>query len=390
MEQLVPVATHTPAPLSTVSNYDYHVMSTSEDALKAKYAAVQAGYFKDPYIAAFRNESLKTTTKASAQPPVQVIIKRGTYARVACVYKVISTFIRECRALLPEVTNVQVVVLGSGKDTTFFRIRDEQTQMMEGIDTTKYQQHLHWFEVDHDIILQQKASAIQKSPIFGSQCHRSSICDNVYEVTPSSSTSTTSTTWGNDIKYRLVAHNLNDDPIKLVETLIQHGLDPTAPTLVVLECVLMYMTKDSATLLLQAFSKKCTDCTLISYEPILGYDSSFGRVMQENLTKVGVVQATSCVVEIRTISQWIQLYTSIGCQLITGCDMYTAYETIVSSSQRSHAQKCEFLDELEEFILIMQHYCFIISCNNIYSMAGKQICAVDGVIGFESGRCEHL
>jgi [phosphatase 2A protein]-leucine-carboxy methyltransferase len=379
--------------LSIESNYDHHVMGTSEDALKAKYAAVQAGYYNDPYIAAFRNESLKTSTyKGSTRPPVQVIIKRGTYARVVCIYKVISTFIEECRSLLPETTNVQVVVLGSGKDTTFFRIRDEQQrQDRESSDTSIHQQHLQWFEVDHDVIVRQKTNVIQKYPIFASQCNRSTINENVYEVTQQPSTSSTSSsTKESRINYHLVAHNLNDDPIKLVDALLQHGLDPTAPTLVVLECVLMYVTKDSATILLQALINKCTDCTLISYEPILGHVSSFGRVMEENLTKAGVAQPASCLVEIRTISQWIQLYCAIGCQFITGCDMYTAYETILSPSQRSHAQKCEFLDELEEFILIMQHYCFVASCNNIDSLVGKKICAVDSIIGFDSERCEQL
>ena len=152
----------------------------------------------------------------------------------------------------------------------------------------------------------------------------------------------------------------------------------------------MYMTKDAATILLQSFNQKCIDCTTVSYEPILGYDSSFGRVMEENLTKIGVVHPKSCFVEIRTLQQYIQqLYGTVGCQQSIGCDMYTAYETILSVSQRAQAQKCEFLDELEEFILIMQHYCFIVSNNNSNSMIGKRMCGIDNnKIGFVRGRCE--
>ena len=127
-------------------------------------------------------------------------------------------------------------------------------------------------------------------------------------------------------------------------------------------------------------------------EPILGCNSSFGRVMEENLTKIGVVHPKSCFVEIRTLQQYIQqLYGKVGCQRSIGCDMYTAYETILSVQQRSHAQKCEFLDELEEFTLIMQHYCFIVSNNNANSMIGKKICEIEkSKIGFVHGRCEQL
>jgi hypothetical protein len=131
---------------------------------------------------------------------------------------------------------------------------------------------------------------------------------------------------------------------------------------------------------------------MVSYEPILGYDSTFGRVMEENLTKIGVVHPMSCLVELRTLQQYIQqLYGTVGCQYSIGCDMYTAYETILSPQQRTHAQKCEFLDELEEFILIMQHYCLIISNNNSNSIVGKAMCDMESnKIGFVHGRCEHL
>ena len=385
---------------SASSNHDYHVMGTAEAALKAKYAAVHAGYYDDPYIASFWSNSsgANRTTNISSQPkqslpPVQVIIKRGTYARVACMYKAISVYLDECRTEFQGSANdkVQVVVIGSGKDTTFFRILDERRRMMQTTDnqSTNESQQLHWFEVDHDMIVEQKTKAIQRSPIFGSECHKVAEQDSSYAVTPSIDSGQV---WQN-AKYHLLGHNLNSDPDHLIEKLMHLGMDPMVPTLIVLECVLMYMTKDAATTLLQALNQQCHDCTMVSYEPILGYDSSFGRVMEENLTKIGVVHPKSCFVEIRTLQQYIQqLYGMVGCQRSVGCDMYTAYDTVLSKQQRAHAQKCEFLDELEEFILIMQHYCFIVSNNNSNSMIGKRMCDVDGIssMGFIRGKCEQL
>jgi [phosphatase 2A protein]-leucine-carboxy methyltransferase len=391
-------------PISSSSNHDYHVMGTAEDALKAKYAAVQSGYYHDPYIASFWNDSTgsrskhsttSSTTSAQQQhplPPVQVIIKRGTYARVACMYKAISVYLDECQSLFQDSSKntAQVIVIGSGKDTAFFRILDDRRRKIQEADnqSTSQVQHLHWFEVDHDVIVQQKTRVIQKSSVFGSDCHKVSNPDSSYSVTPLFHSEES---WPN-AEYHLIGHNLNNDPDHLIEKLLHLGMDPSAPTLIVLECVLMYMTKDAATVLLQSFNQKCSDCTMVSYEPILGYDSSFGRVMEENLTKIGVVHPKSCFVEIRTVQQYMQqLYSTVGCQLSVGCDMYTAYETILSTPQRAHAQKCEFLDELEEFILIMQHYCFIVSNNNSNSILGKRMCEIENnKIGFAPGRCEHL
>ncbi len=39
--------------------------------------------------------------------------------------------------------------------------------------------------------------------------------------------------------------------------------------------------------------------------------------------------------------------------------MADAYESIVTKNQRNHASSIEMLDELEEWILLMNHYCFI-------------------------------
>jgi hypothetical protein len=39
--------------------------------------------------------------------------------------------------------------------------------------------------------------------------------------------------------------------------------------------------------------------------------------------------------------------------------MADAYESIVTKNQRNHASSIEMLDELEEWILLMKHYCFI-------------------------------
>jgi O-methyltransferase involved in polyketide biosynthesis len=365
---------------SSASNHDFLVMGTAEDAMKAKMATVQAGYYDDPYINEF---SSIAAPKGQQHLAVQVIIKRGTYARVACIQKAISSFLVECFNIEPKPECAQVIVLGSGKDTSFFRILDERRRNRR---FDALEQPFHWFEVDHAEILQQKAELIHRSPAFASTCSPTSV-DGGFEVVPTHS----SLPW-HQAKCHLLAHNLNLNPENLIQKLIQSGISLTAPTLVVCECVLMYMTIDATKNLLSALSNYIDDCTFVSYEPILGLNSSFGRVMQDNLTKIGVVQPLSCLLELRMISHWLNFFASFGCKRATSCDMYTAYETVLSVEQRSHAQHCEFLDELEEFILIMQHYCLTVSNNNVDSNIAISLCEVSNssTMGFVPGRCEQL
>ena len=80
------------------------------------------------------------------------------------------------------------------------------------------------------------------------------------------------------ISCRWVAHDLKDNSNALVyQKLIPAGLDPKLPTLIVLECVQMYLPTAAADQLGAALSTICSDCHLCSYEPILGSDS-FGTV----------------------------------------------------------------------------------------------------------------
>jgi O-methyltransferase involved in polyketide biosynthesis len=358
---------------NSTSHDDALIMGTAEDAVKAKHAAVQTGYYQDPYIGAFAQ--LHTPASSSQlQNSVQVIIKRGTYARVECIRKVIAAFLDTS---VTAAKRVQVIVLGSGKDTSFFRVLDDLRSKDQG--------GLRWFEVDHDDVLREKAAQIERSPsIFGASVRKAG---NMYTLQSANN----SNSW--PATCHLIAHDLREGPETLVRTkLVQAGMDPSQPTLVVSECVQMYLPLAAVTNLLKVVTATCSDCIFCSYEPILGSNSAFGRMMQENLTKAGVVQPGSCLVEIRTLQQTLSNLHRTGFLRAVGCDMYEAYETVLSVKQRASANRCEFLDELEEFMLIMRHYCFLVACNNVQSEFGQQMCAIgsSSLLGFIQGRCEEL
>jgi [phosphatase 2A protein]-leucine-carboxy methyltransferase len=359
---------------SNASNHEALVMGTAQDAVKAKCAAVAAGYYRDPYIAKFATQA--------AQQPVQVIIKRGTFARAACVFKAVATFLREN-------DSAQVIVLGSGKDTLFFQVVDEFTSSRSS------ESCLRWFEVDYGVILKEKTSVLKMNPELFSSTIVNTEMDGICEVKPLGHK-----TWPRDTTCHFIAHDLQHDPHTLVHTrLIQQvGMNPALPTLLIMECVQMYLPVPSVTGLFTELTTAIQDCTMVGFEPILGDTSSndaFGRMMQENLTKAGVVRADSCLVQTRTLSQMIAQLRTAGFVRATACDMYAAYETVLSPAQRALAQKCEFLDELEEFILIMRHYCFVVATNSETSASGQSMYAVGKTssatsMGFVTGKCEEL
>jgi len=86
--------------------------------------------------------------------------------------------------------------------------------------------------------------------------------------------------------------------------------------------------------------------------------------------------------------------------MATGCDMMAAYDTVLTVGDRGRANGCEMLDEFEEWILIMRHYCFVVAVAGAGAGAGADAAAGgdDGaerfcstcegnLMGFVEGRC---
>ena len=136
---------------------DSSIISTADDAIGAKYATVQTGYYQDPFLATLLPMKYQLR-------PSQPLIRRGTHARVMCMDRVIKAFIATR-------DNPHIVVLGSGKDTTFFRytagyLQDPATEPSDGTNIKR----VSWYEVDHPQMIQSKASKIQQhEAIFSSK-----------------------------------------------------------------------------------------------------------------------------------------------------------------------------------------------------------------------------
>ena len=383
---------------------DRPVKATADDAMVAKLATTHSGYYVDPFLdAMIRNPVVGSTGRErpagaafnqnihmGRRRTIQPIIKRGTHARVCVMDRAISTFLKTTTTT--QTKNIQIVNLGCGKDTSYFRYRngnimgmereDEQDDMKMTSPEEKraaaaaaaaaqehmeheheyeygYDKQVHWYEVDHKSVIKEKASLIQNSNLLSSYCPQLIKTKNGYECKSTTSSSSS---------YHLVGHDLRESPAKLLEKL---KLDPTLPTLYIMECVSMYVPISASKKLLQAISVSADNTFFACYEPILDSNSSsnsnnsssdpFGRVMEQNLVKIGVASPECCLLQTRTLPDQLEKLIECGFARAVGCDMWSAYETIVTDDQRKRANQSEFLDEYEEWVLIMRHYCFVVA-----------------------------
>ncbi|GAX28641.1 tRNA wybutosine-synthesizing protein 4 [Fistulifera solaris] len=343
-------------------------MATAGDAVTTKFATVQAGYYEDPFIAAFHNASSILARRRNNQSrPIQVIIKRGTFARVCCIEKTIEKFL----GLIEPSQIAQVVVLGAGKDTNYFRL----IQSRLGSNSP----FVRWVEVDHATILQEKLSVIDdNSALFNVEKLGNGDYIELKPIDPSAQDRSNCV---------MIAHDLKSGTDLLMQKLVRSGLHPEAPTLFISECVFMYMPDNETRRLLSALSATFQKSCICQYEPIVGNGDSFGQMMEENLSKAGVAGADSGLLKVRSNHDHANRLYETGFTIAIACDMYAAYEAILTDEQRLRANRSEFLDELEEFVLIMKHYSFSLGSTSESSI-GRRLCTLgkDSHLGFEANR----
>jgi hypothetical protein len=121
---------------------------------------------------------------------------------------------------------------------------------------------------------------------------------------------------------------------------------------------------------------------VVIYNPIPGHDR-FGQLMIKNLKQAGIRggncsgrqrgdddrerkcgnarQLPSLEVTGTLTNQLIRLVRTCGFNIAVGCTMVSAYKHgVIRNGDQEHAMRCEALDELEEFYLLMRHYCLLV------------------------------
>ncbi|TKA44788.1 hypothetical protein B0A55_13098, partial [Friedmanniomyces simplex] len=197
---------------SVEAGRDAIIQQTDHDASSSRMSAVALGYLDDRFAKAFLAPGEQITKRYP-------IIHRGTYVRTTAIDKLVNRFL----AAQPE-HRKQVVSLGAGSDTRFFRLMaDEQGG------SPKYKVTYH--ELDFEANANQKRSILRHSTEL-SECLRRAEQDGS--------------------TYHLHAIDLRDLTNKSPPIIPE--LDPALPTLLLSECCLCYLPPDAAASVLQYFT----------------------------------------------------------------------------------------------------------------------------------------
>ena len=145
----------------------------------------------------------------------------------------------------------------------------------------------------------------------------------------------------------------------LLAILIEAGLKLDVPTLVLSECVLVYIEKKEADKLCSSLGSALKDAVWVTYDMISPYDA-FGKVMANNLRSAGY--KVPGFTEFHDLN--LQMKRFLDCEswdLATSIKMLDAYEKLINKEEKQRISKLEIFDEIEEWSLLMSHYCLTIA-----------------------------
>lgn len=379
---------------------DTIIQATDTDAALSRLSAASLSYFEDPFAAAFSPVSHATS------PPSHVrrmpIINRGTYVRTTAIDELVDEFFKRYEGA------VQVVSLGAGSDTRFFRLvqRDGWEDMAKRI---------RWHEIDFATATKGKVEVLERNPSIMEVLSRAAIVaqktgaiegdgsvsehgsgdrtpaqtqDNL-EDGSASKVSTDSPDQDPVIissdqttihcqPYHLHAIDLRDLASSNPPSLV--GLDTSIPTLLLSECCLTYLPTDITTALLTHFLRTLvpvpTPLHMVLYEP-LQPDDAFGRTMISNLASRGISMPglEACP----TIDAHVDRLRGVGFEAAQGQTVGKWWSTKVSWEEKQRLRAMEGLDEEEEWVLLAAHYGFIWSWRHGDGGGGKVVDLVEAV-----------
>jgi len=288
---------------------------------RAKRSCAERGYVDDPFAAYF---------VAAGQDRVDPSINRGYYARSEAIEYLVRSFAKGCAG------NGQIVSLGAGFETSFWRLEDLG---------------LVHFEVDSEAVVAAKASIVTKTASLRRALGAEVVAD------------------ANGLRggrYRLISCDLRD-PAALGSRLAAAGFASTRPTIVVAECVLAYLEAEEST----AVAAWAADlpCSLFVDYDVMAPDDAFARIMLANFKRRGwpLLSAT----RFKTLGDHSDRLKTLAFEAVAVADMANVCSRLVLASpvERVRVANLEIFDDPDEFNLIMEHYCLGLAANGPAALA---------------------
>ncbi|PCH35558.1 leucine carboxyl methyltransferase [Wolfiporia cocos MD-104 SS10] len=292
---------------------DAAVRQTDTDAALARLSAVQKGYLSDPFIR-------HLVPRAHLQPARPPLINVGTYVRSEGIDALVGRFL----ALA------------------------EQERVPCQITSARMEWLKAYFELDFPEVTMKKAMAIRKSRelsvVLGKPEDLSLANGGAALHAPT---------------YHLLPADIRRPPAEALAPLIPL-LSPAHPTLLLFECVLVYMTPAASSALTQWFvdyfaaaHEGCGVLGGIVYE-MFGLDDPFGKVMRANLQARNV--SLPGVDPYPTQESLPERFLSHGFEFAKALTLRDIRRSYIDEAQQERISQLELLDEIEELELVLAHY----------------------------------
>ncbi|KAM4687228.1 tRNA wybutosine-synthesizing protein 4 [Rhinophrynus dorsalis] len=256
---------------------------------------------------------------------------RGYCVRSQAVSVCISEFLQDTQGYEYR----QVVSLGCGFDSLYFRLRAELGSPME----------LCVWEVDFPPVVQRKRHVIEQTETLRN------LLDSC-ETPPSNGHVVLSAG-----QYKLLGVDLSDT-VLLDCVLEQSGLRWDCPTLILGEVVLCYMDPAQSTSLIGWASERFTDARFVLYEQCFP-DDPFGQVMMSHFLSLN--SPLRSVATFPRIQDQEKRFLQKGWSRCRVLDMNQFSLSCVPVSERLRIEALEPFDEFEELHLKCSHYFILVA-----------------------------
>jgi [phosphatase 2A protein]-leucine-carboxy methyltransferase len=211
--------------------------------------------------------------------------------------------------------SIQVVVLGCGYDTLFWRLR------ASGVNVAR------WFDIDLPHVVDRKGRTVQSCDIFAP-------LDN----------------------YVLTTVNLGEVGA-LEAALGPNGFKDDLPTVFVDECSLIYVDPGAVDAIIK-FAASLKSSGFISYGMIKP-DDRFGALMVQNFQAIGA--PLKGIARYPTVESHRERFVAAGYAKVRAVDMNAAMRAVLTYEEQTRVRRLEIQDDPDELAFMLAHYVLAIA-----------------------------